>query len=135
MFNPGYQISKSVCFNTSKYLQTSPEYRFKGTFQDSIKKRSEKNLQNVARNSHPREYQRIIPTKYVVTRKDQLFWLNLIQFFPSEKKVKCSIKVTLFISMTSLFAHKVAQPTKWRFLPKNLSQLVIFVIGLAFTWV
>ena len=26
------------------------------------------------------------------------------------------------ISMTSLFAHKVAQPTKWRFLPKNLSQ-------------
>ena len=24
--------------------------------------------------------------------------------------------------MTSLFAHKVAQPTKWRFLPKNLSQ-------------
>ena len=31
------------------------------------------------------------------------------------------------------FAHKVAQSTKWRFLPKNLSQLVIFVIGLAFT--
>ena len=41
----------------------------------------------------------------------------------------------MFISMTSLFAHKVAKPTKWRFLPKNLSQLVIFVIGLAFTWV
>ena len=39
-----------------------------------------------------------------------------------------------WVSMTSLFAHKVAQPTKWRFLPKNLSQLVIFVIGLAFTW-
>ena len=39
------------------------------------------------------------------------------------------------ISMTSLFAHKVAQPTKWRFLPKNLSQLFIFVIGLAFAWV
>ena len=37
-------------------------------------------------------------------------------------------------SMTSLFAHKVAQPTKWRFLPKNLNQLVIFVIGLVFTW-
>ena len=34
-------------------------------------------------------------------------------------------------SMTSLFAHNVAQPTKWRFLPKNLSQLAIFVIGLA----
>ena len=41
----------------------------------------------------------------------------------------------LCISMTSLFAHKVAQPSKWRFLPKNLSQLVFFVIGLAFTWV
>ena len=38
-------------------------------------------------------------------------------------------------SMTSLFAHKVAQPTKWRFLPKNSSQLVIFVIELAFTLV
>ena len=39
------------------------------------------------------------------------------------------------ISMTSLLPHTVAQPTKWRFLPKNWSQLVIFVIGLAFTWV
>ena len=29
------------------------------------------------------------------------------------------VKVSL--SMTSLFSHKVAQPTKWRFLPKNLS--------------
>lgn len=38
-----------------KCLQTSAEYRFEGTFQDSIKKKSEKNLQNVARNSHPRE--------------------------------------------------------------------------------
>ena len=38
------------------------------------------------------------------------------------------------VSMTSLLAHTVAQPTKWRFLPKNLNQLVIFVIGLAFTW-
>ena len=38
-----------------------------------------------------------------------------------------------FSSMTSLLAHTVAQPTKWRFLPKNLSQLVIFVIELAFT--
>ena len=32
--------------------------------------------------------------------------------------------------MTSLLAHTVAQPTTWRFLPKNLNQLVIFVIGL-----
>ena len=38
-------------------------------------------------------------------------------------------------SMTSLLPLTVAQPTKWRFLPKNSSQLVIFVIGLAFTWV
>ena len=36
-------------------------------------------------------------------------------------------------SMTSLLANRVAQPTKWRFLPKNLNQLVIFVIGLVFT--
>ena len=36
-------------------------------------------------------------------------------------------------SMTLLLSHTVAQPTKWRFLPKNLSQLVIFVIELAFT--
>ena len=35
-------------------------------------------------------------------------------------------------SMTSLLAHTVAQATKWRFLPKNLNQLVIFVIGLVF---
>ena len=34
------------------------------------------------------------------------------------------------ISMTSLFAHKVAQPTKWRFLPKNLSQLVFLWLDL-----
>ena len=39
-----------------------------------------------------------------------------------------------YISMTSLLPHTVAQPTKWRFLPKNSSQLVIFVIGLVFTW-
>ena len=38
-------------------------------------------------------------------------------------------------SMTSLLLHTVAQPTKWRFLPKNSSQLIIFVIGLVFTWV
>ena len=49
--------------------------------------------------------------------------------------VSFSAEQTLPISMTSLFAHKVAQLTKLRFLPKNLSQLVIFVIGLAFTWV
>jgi hypothetical protein len=38
-----------------------------------------------------------------------------------------------YSSMTSLLAHTVAQPTKWRFLPKNLNQLVIFVIELEFT--
>ena len=43
----------------------------------------------------------------------------------------CKKKTWTLVSMTSLFAHKVAQPTKWRFLPKNLNQLVIFVIGLA----
>ena len=40
----------------------------------------------------------------------------------------------MLTNMTSLLPHTVAQPTKWRFLPKNLSQLVIFVIELAFTW-
>ena len=38
------------------------------------------------------------------------------------------------VSMTSVLTHTVAQLTKWRRLPKNLSWLVIFVIGLAFTW-
>jgi hypothetical protein len=32
--------------------------------------------------------------------------------------------------MTSVLAHTVAQPTKRIFLPKNLSQLVIFVTEL-----
>ena len=37
--------------------------------------------------------------------------------------------------MTSHLVHTVAQPTKWRFLPKNLNQLPsYFVIGLVFTW-
>jgi hypothetical protein len=36
-------------------------------------------------------------------------------------------------SMTLLLSHTVAQPSKWRFLPKNLRQLFIFVIELAFT--
>ena len=37
-------------------------------------------------------------------------------------------------SMTSLLAHTVAQPTKWRFLPKNSNQLFISIFELAFTW-
>ena len=37
----------------------------------------------------------------------------------------------ILISMTSLLAHTVAEPTKRNFLPKNLSQVVIFVIELA----
>ena len=52
--------------------------------------------------------------------------------------IKCILKkeiasAYLLNSMTSLLPHTVAQPTKCRFLPKNLSQLVIFVIELAFT--
>ena len=43
------------------------------------------------------------------------------------------LATSILVSMTSLLAHTVAQPTKWRFLHKNLNQLVIFVIGLAFT--
>ena len=47
------------------------------------------------------------------------------------KSLFCHLRALL--SMTSLLAHTDAQRTKWRFLPKNLNQLVIFVIGLAFT--
>ena len=41
---------------------------------------------------------------------------------------------SIHFSMASLLAQTVAQPPKWRFFHKNLSQLVIFVIGLVFTW-
>ena len=44
------------------------------------------------------------------------------------------VVMTNYISMTSLFAHNVAQPTKWRFLSNNLSQLVIFVIEQLGNW-
>ena len=47
---------------------------------------------------------------------------------------KISINTYVAVSMTSLLPHTVAQPTQWRFLRKNLSQLVIFVIELALTW-
>ena len=49
-----------------------------------------------------------------------------------KEPMDCGNSVT-YNSMTSLLVHTVAQPTKPRFLPKNLSQLVIFVIELAFT--
>ena len=64
--------------------------------------------------------------KEIVSQKDLYF-----------KLLPCVILSIVFMysSMTSLLAYTVAQPTKWRFLPKNLNQLVIFVIGLAFTWV
>ena len=45
-----------------------------------------------------------------------------------------SIHSYTLISMTLLLAHTVAQPIKWRFMPKNLNQLVISVIGLVFSW-
>ena len=41
---------------------------------------------------------------------------------------------TTYNSMTSLLPHTVAQPTKWRFLPKNSNQLFISIFELAFTW-
>ena len=60
-----------------------------------------------------------------------------ITFLQKLKQIFAKMTCSIYVSMTPLFARKVAQPTKWRFLPKNLSQLVIFVIGvgLAFTWV
>ena len=39
------------------------------------------------------------------------------------------------LDMIPLGMNKAAQPTKWRVLPKNFIKLVIFMIGLAFTWV
>ena len=42
--------------------------------------------------------------------------------------------MVVLLGMTSLLAYKVAQPTKRIFLPKDMSQLVIFVVELAFTW-
>ena len=56
-------------------------------------------------------------------------------YMPSQRyELTCPPKdFTMGTSVTSLLAYKVAQPTKWRFLRKNLSQLVIFGIGLVFT--
>ena len=81
--------------------------------------------------------------KLLVRFKTSFWWLsnseqklgipfgNCFQQFP----IKCwGTGFILYISMTSLLAHTVAQPTKWRCLPKNLNQLVIFVIELEFTW-
>ena len=59
------------------------------------------------------------------------FWIRLCQL----NFYQTILEVIIDISMTSLLQHTVAQPTKWRFSPKNLSQLVIFVIRLACTWV
>jgi hypothetical protein len=75
----------------------------------------------------------MLQTIYVLSKE-------ILQFLGLKSAVyireRFQIKSGLFwhTSMTSLLAHTVAQPTKWRFLPKNLNQLVIFVIELAFTW-
>ena len=68
-------------------------------------------------------YLAFYPT-YTDDSDDQLY-CNLIQL---EWALFIFVRLFMFISMTSLLPHKLAQPTKWRFLPKNLSQLVIFVI-------
>ena len=60
---------------------------------------------------------------------------EILLLFRKDRRNEMSKQSTyLCISMTSLLAHTVAQSTKWRFLPKNLNHLVIFVIGIAFTW-
>ena len=48
-------------------------------------------------------------------------------------RLELKLTLALEVNMTSLLQHTIAQPTKWRFLPKNLSQLVIFVIEVALT--
>ena len=76
--------------------------------------------------------------RFVLCNNGQMYggnFTNLVAFSEYMNFHERNCFANINISMTSLFAHKVAQPTKWRFLPKNLSQLVIFVIGLAFTWV
>ena len=70
------------------------------------------------------------------------FWRHFLLFLGSGPKNNNTIAETsecewcssTLLSMTSLLAYTAAQPTKRIFLPKNLSLLVIFVIGLAFTW-
>ena len=56
-----------------------------------------------------------------------------IIFLDSQTRLENKMRLFGGISMTSILVHTVAQPTKWRFLSKNFNQLVIFVIGLAFT--
>ena len=80
------------------------------------------------------------PTKAIYSlASDSNFLLDLFFWGQSwarldKKLLPDGLATTINSSMTSLLPHTVAQPIKWRFLPKNLSQLVIFVIELAFTW-
>ena len=64
--------------------------------------------------------------KFLIVDKPQIptniaFYDRLYE--PIEVFLHTSLKAGTCSSMTSLLAHTVAQPTKWRFLPKNLNQL------------
>jgi hypothetical protein len=64
--------------------------------------------------------------------KQKSIYVFVIKYLILEEQVKAqSIEIIITLCtyrMTSLLPHTVAQPTKWRLLTKNLSQLVIFVI-------
>ena len=60
--------------------------------------------------------------------KDVAMVLNAI--FQPGKKQFCKTVSNKYVSMISLLAHTVAQPTKRRFLPKNLSQLLFSWLNL-----
>ena len=47
--------------------------------------------------------------------------IALQKSFINMTKAKQNVDTIKYISMTSFLTHTVAQPTKWRFLPKNLS--------------
>ena len=73
-----------------------------------------------------------IVSKILTHRHNEAKSLSNCIFTTANSTQKTVIKLCLLcisnsfsrcISMTSLLVHTVAQPTKWRFLPKNLNQL------------
>ena len=87
---------------------------------------------------HPRNKAFLIRTTWNLSCDNILFITVKLSTF-TKNNFSClrgisTIGTIIRHRMTSLFAYKVAQPTKWRFLPKNLNQLVIFVIGVVL-WV
>ena len=70
----------------------------------------------------------------VATKSNRWRYMWWFRFQQTECMLQRWSLHSLPTSMTSLLPQTVAQPTKWRFLPENLSQLVNFVNEHAFTW-